>query len=156
MRFRRLTNEELFALEIEFKQFLVISEQYDEEWRKLVESSPEKAEDFIVLFSDLVLEKVYSQVTYLVHFSDSIVSFFDVRNNPLKAYHIKRSAHLPLQDEQQLQQVLVEHFDQLSFFIGEKSLINEKADEVFDLIRKGSEACDEAYFLKYTGHFTRI
>ncbi len=156
MRFRRLTNEELFALETEFKQFLVISEQYDEEWRELVETSPEKAEEFIVLFSDLVLEKVYRQVTYLVHFSDSMVSFFDVRNNPLKAYHIKRSDHLPLQDEPVLQQVLMEHFDQLSFYIGEKSLVGEKADEVFDLIRKGSEVCEESYFLNYTTHFTRI
>ena len=156
MRFRRLTTEELFSLETEFKQFLIISEQYDEEWRILVETEPEKAEEFIALFSDLVLEKVYSQLAYLVHFSDSMVSFFDVRNNPLKAYHIKRTDHLPLQDEQMLQQALEEHFDQLSFYIGEKSLVKEKADEVFDLIRKGSEACDESYFLKYTAHFTRI
>jgi hypothetical protein len=156
MRFRRLTTEELFALETEFKQFLIISEQYDEEWRILVKTNPEKAEEFIALFSDLVLEKVYSQLSYLVHFSDSIVSFFDVKNNPLKAYHIKRSDNLPLHDEQVLEEVLEVHYDELSFYIGEKNLVKEKVDEIYDLIRKGSEACEEAYFLKYTEHFTRI
>ena len=51
MRFRRLSKEELFSLETEFKQFLVIHELYDEEWRLLAEKEPEKAEQFIIQFS---------------------------------------------------------------------------------------------------------
>ena len=47
MRFRRLNSEELFSLETEFKQFLVIHALYDEEWRLLAEENPEKAEQFI-------------------------------------------------------------------------------------------------------------
>ena len=46
MHFRRLTKEELFALETEFKQFLIIHELYDEEWRALAENDPYKAEQF--------------------------------------------------------------------------------------------------------------
>jgi hypothetical protein len=81
---------------MEFKQFLVVHEQYDEEWRILAENNPEKAEQFIELFSDLVLERVYNQVSFLVHFSKGMVSFFDMTNDPLKAYHIKCSSDLSL------------------------------------------------------------
>jgi hypothetical protein len=84
-----LNSEELFALETEFKQFLIVHEQYDEEWRVLAESNPGKAEQFIELFSDLILLKVYNQVSFLVHFSEGMVSFFDMINSPLKSYQIK-------------------------------------------------------------------
>ncbi|MFM1946602.1 MAG: hypothetical protein RL207_885 [Bacteroidota bacterium] len=156
MRFRRLSKEELFSLETEFKQFLVIHELYDEEWRLMAEKDPEKAEQFIQQFSDLVLGKVYQQISFLVHFSSTMVSFFDMRNDPLKAYHIKCSEGLSLQNEEDLQLALSTHFNQLHFYKGEKKLHEEKADEVFDLIKKGSEGCDEAYFLKYTQLFEGI
>ena len=156
MRFRRLSTEELFSLETEFKQFLVIHELYDEEWRLLAEKDPDKAEQFIIQFSELVLGKVYQQISFLVHFSSTMVSFFDMRNNPLKAYHIKCSEGLSLQNEADLHQALNAHFNQLQFYKGEKNLQEEKADEVFDLIKKGSESCDEAYFLKYTQLFEGI
>jgi hypothetical protein len=156
MRFRRLSSDELFSLETEFKQFLVVHELYDEEWRLLAENEPQKAEHFIELFSDLVLGRVYNQVSFLVHFSNTMVSFFDMRNNPLKAYHIKCSEDLSLQNEDDIQQVLRDHFDQLKFYTGEKQLVKEKADEVFDLISKGSESCEEGYFLKFRRLFEGI
>jgi hypothetical protein len=156
MRFRRLSSDELFALEIEFKQFLVVHEQYDEEWRSLAENNPSKAEQFIELFSDLVLEKVYNQVSFLVHFSKGLVSFFDMTNDPLKAYHIKYPAHLSSQNEKQLETLVSSHFNELQFYFGEKKLMKDKADEVFDLIRKGSEVCEDIYFHKYGELFSGI
>jgi hypothetical protein len=156
MRFRRLTSEELFALETEFKQFLVVHEQYNEEWLFLAENNPEKAEHFIELFSDLVLERVYNQVSFLVHFSKGMVSFFDMRNDPLKAYHIKCPSDLSLQNESQLEMLLSNQFEELQFYFGEKKLLKEKADEVFDLILKGSEVCEDVYFHKYAELFSRI
>ena len=156
MRFRRLNSEELFALETEFKQFLIVHEQYDEEWRVLAENNPDKAEQFIELFSDLILLKVYNQVSFLVHFSEGMVSFFDMRNNPLKAYQIKCPTHLSLKNEIELQLLLNTHFDELQFYLGEKQLMKEKADEVFDLIMKGSEVCEDIYFQKYTQLFSGI
>ena len=85
-----------------------------------------------------------------------MVSFFDMRNNPLKAYHIKCNEGLSLQNENDIQQVLKEHFNQLQFYTGEKQLVKDKAEEVFDLIRKGSESCEETYFLKYRQLFDGI
>lgn len=156
MRFRRLSSDELFALDMEFKQFLVVHEQYDEEWRMLAENKPEEADEFIEMFSDLILSKVYNQVSFLVHFSEGMVSFFDMRNDPLKAYHIKCSNDHSLQNETALETLISTHFEELQFYFGEKKLMREKADEVFDLIRKGSEVCEDTYFQKYAELFSRI
>lgn len=150
MRFRRLNTEELFALETEFKQFLIIHELYDEEWRALVKESPEKADQFIALFSDVVLEKIYNELNYLVHFSNNLVSFFDVTGDPMIAYHIQSSGQILLENEQGLAKAVAYHQDELSFFKGQKKRTKSKAEEVWELIQKGSEKCDEAYFKSYT------
>jgi hypothetical protein len=150
VRFRRLTQDELFALETEFKQFLIIHELYDEEWRILAQNSPEKAEQFIELFSDLVFLKVFEEVSYLVHFTSNLVSFFDVREEVLKAYHFKYQGKESIANETELQRVIMEEFDQIEVYSGTKKRTKEKADEVFDLVRKGSEICSETLFSTYT------
>lgn len=153
MRFRRLTTEELLALETEFKQFLIIHELYDEEWRKLAAESPEKAEDFIGLFSDVVFDKIYNELTYLVHFSDNLVSFFDMSSDPLRAFHIQSSKDISLDNEEALRTAFSDHADKLSFFKGQKQLQKPKAEEVWDLIGKGCQKCDESYFQFYMQAF---
>lgn len=153
MRFRRLTSDELLALETEFKQFLIIHELYDEEWRTLAKQSPEKADEFIGLFSDIVFEKIFNELDYLVHFSHQVVSFFDVRNNPMTAYHIRSTSDLFLQNETLLAEAVSQKLDELSFFIGKKNVEKTKAEEVWDLIQKGSEKCDESYFNYYVNLF---
>ena len=149
MRFRRLSQDELFSLETEFKQFLVIHEQYDEEWRKLASEHPEKAEQFIELFSDLVLAKIYSDVSFLIHFSSNMISFFDVRNDPMHAYHVKYTGEQKLNKKYQLKDLLADHFDELAFYRATKIRSKEKEDEVHDLIEKGCELSDEKTFQQF-------
>lgn len=156
MRFRRLTKEELFALETEFKQFLIIHELYDEEWRALAENDPNKAEQFIELFSDLVLHKVFDEVSFLVHFTSHLVSFFDLRESVLKAYHIKYLGPETIENESDLKTILMEQFDQIELFKGEKARNKEKAEEVYELIQKGSEICTESLFQEFTRIFQSI
>ena len=60
MKFRRLTNEELQELEKEFVQFLVSNTVTADDWEKIKEDNPERAEGLIEIFSDIVFEKVIS------------------------------------------------------------------------------------------------
>ena len=59
-------------------------------------------------------------------------------------------------DEMELDILINTHFHELQFYLGEKQLMKEKADEVFDLIMKGSEVCEDIYFQKYTQLFSGI
>ena len=61
MRFRKLSKIELEALSEELIQFLVVQGIDDDLWRDINKKSPEKAEELVALFSDTVLQKVYSK-----------------------------------------------------------------------------------------------
>lgn len=76
MKFRRLTNEELTHLEKEFIDFLVSNTVTADDWVKVKNEQPEKAEELISMFSDVVLDKVYSKVVLLEKREPNNLLFF--------------------------------------------------------------------------------
>jgi hypothetical protein len=85
-----------------------------------------------------------------------LVSFFDLRDSILKAYHIKYLGFETIENESDLKNILLEQFDQIELIKGEKARKKEKAEEVYELIRKGSEICSESLFREFTGLFDSI
>ena len=79
MKFRMLTEEELECFEQEFKQFLIVNGVEAKEWEKMNVSNNEKAIQFVELFSDTVLQKVYGKIKYLEHRNDIFLSGFQVQ-----------------------------------------------------------------------------
>ncbi|MEL7532030.1 MAG: DUF6495 family protein [Bacteroidota bacterium] len=67
MQYRCLTDQELKSLETEFKQFLVSHGVMNEEWRQINAETPEKAQELVELFSDVVFGKVVEKVEYMIH-----------------------------------------------------------------------------------------
>ncbi|MEM6347296.1 MAG: DUF6495 family protein [Bacteroidota bacterium] len=67
MQYRCLTDQELKSLEKEFKQFLVSHGVMNEEWRQINAETPEKAQELVELFSDVVFGKVVEKVAYMIH-----------------------------------------------------------------------------------------
>ena len=92
MRFRNLTNTELEALSEELVQFLVVQGIDDDLWREMNQKSPEKAIELVALFSDTVLEKVYSKVRYLSFISEQIFSVFKIDGGTMHAVVLKNKA----------------------------------------------------------------
>lgn len=76
MRFRRLRKEEIEPLEQEFVHFLATHQITAQEWVKLKEEDSEKVYELIDIFSDIVLEKVYSQMEYLQHRTKDVIRVF--------------------------------------------------------------------------------
>lgn len=76
MRFRRLTNEELETLEDDFVQFLASNHITAKEWVSLKENKVAKVEELIGLFSDIVLEKVFSKIDCLQHRTKDTIRVF--------------------------------------------------------------------------------
>ena len=77
MKYRILTNEELQALEDDFKQFLIVNHVYSEDWEKLNQSNPAKAIQLVELFSDTVLQRVYERILFLEFRStDTCIVFY--------------------------------------------------------------------------------
>jgi hypothetical protein len=64
-KYRVLTSDELQELDPEFKQFLIVHGIFDEEWRRINIENPDYAIELVEIFSDTVLEKVYSKISFL-------------------------------------------------------------------------------------------
>jgi len=99
-RFRLLSAAELQELEPEFKQFLIINELYDKEWRQLAAQDPHKAQSFIELFSDIVLEKTYQKAQGMVQIGKDFIALFLLKEKKWELLHFKfESGQLPTTPE---------------------------------------------------------
>lgn len=76
VKYRRLSKEELLELEKEFVDFLCSNTITADDWVKLKKQDQEKAEELIDIFSDVVMEKVLSKITYLEHRSAQSLLLF--------------------------------------------------------------------------------
>ena len=65
MKYRRLYPDELAELEKQFIRFLAAQSIQGSDWEQLKRKAPEKAEQLIEQFSEVVFEKVLSDVQYL-------------------------------------------------------------------------------------------
>ena len=65
MKYRRLSNDELAQLELQFIRFLSAQSITGEDWKKTKENDPQRAEELIGQFSDIVIEKTLHNVQYL-------------------------------------------------------------------------------------------
>ncbi len=76
MRFRRLSKEELEPLEDDFIQFLAAHQITAQDWISLKEHNTPKVNELVDVFSDIVLEKVFSTIQYLQHRTKDTIRVF--------------------------------------------------------------------------------
>jgi hypothetical protein len=144
MRFRCLTIDELKELETEFKQFLIINQVYNEEWIEMNQKDLEKANALVDLFSDQVLEKVYSKIDFLEKRDKYALSVFAVTKTDIETITIQsKNQSIELFTNAQIETALNQYLNELEIYCGTKKLAKEKCDEVFDLIKEG---CDVSSF----------
>lgn len=140
LKFRSLTSQELSELETEFKHFLVINELYDAEWRELAAKHPAKAQEFIDLFANIVLEKAYTQMPGLLQIGDDFITVFDLRHDVWNFYHFQwaiAEKQTEITPENWLE-YLQNSWSGLTLKKGSKKSSEHKAQEVFALICKGA------------------
>jgi hypothetical protein len=76
LKYRRLSLEELEILKDDFITFLVTHGIDSEEWQRLKEQDPEKAEGWICVFSNFVLDKALTKITFIEHFDGNSLMCF--------------------------------------------------------------------------------
>lgn len=140
LKFRALTPEELTELETEFKQFLIINELYDAEWRDLATKDPQKAQEFIDMFANIVLEKVYNKQPGLLQIGNDFITVFDFQDDVWNFYHFQTTDTKLFADcsPENFLTLLQNAWEQLSLHKGSKKSSEHKAEEVYSLICKGA------------------
>lgn len=76
MKYKRLTSEELSALEKDFVQFLASAQITANDWEKMKATELEKAEELIDVFSDVVYDKVLRKIEYLEYRDTTTLNVF--------------------------------------------------------------------------------
>lgn len=140
LKFRALTPEELTELETEFKQFLIINELYDAEWRDLATKDPQKAQEFIDMFANIVLEKVYNKQPGLLQIGNDFITVFDFQDDVWNFFHFQTTDTKLFADcsPENFLTLLQNAWEQLSLHKGSKKSSEHKAKEVYSLICKGA------------------
>ena len=139
MKYLQLTKEQLEEFHEEFTLFLA-SQQIDrKEWVKIKTDKPEVAEEEVAVFSDLVWNRVLSNVKYLEHISERTLNLFKCEESQIFRIVVevdKESFNFFDQEDYNWFIDNSKH-STVQYFKGQKPYRKERNLELFYLIKKG-------------------
>lgn len=143
MKYRRLRNDELEEMEKEFVTFLASNSVPSDDWEKLKNEQPEKAEQLIDLFSDIVFDKVLENVEYLEYKAPKDMKTFHF--GPEKAIMLgvrvegeSRVDFTKNESPEQMSGQMLMSGAKLKMYRAEKVYQKERKLEIFDLMESGA------------------
>ena len=148
MKYKRLENAELKALEKEFIHFLSSAQITGTDWEKMKTKETEKAEELIDVFSDLVYEKVMSKIDYLEYRDNKSLNLFHFTNDKilLVGLQVKDNNSLDLMTDNVFEAWNQSNMNAVSLVKTEKGYSKERGLEVFELLQTGCFITDSKLF----------
>jgi hypothetical protein len=148
MKYRILSDEELAHLEDDLKQFLIVNEVHDDEWREMNKKDSEKALSLVRLFSDTVLQKVYEKVKFIEHRSSNACMVFRLGEDKMDLISIASSGEeTDLSTPESIHEALVRMPEKLQFFRSSKPYEKDREMEIHEMIEGGCVNSSEAFWI---------
>ena len=143
MKYRRLTNDELAELEQEFVRFLAANTITADEWERLKEEGPEKVEQLIGLFSDIVFDKTLSKAEYLEHKTPQDLKTFHFQESKvvMNGLRVEGPSNLDFTNDVPPEQMLGQlklSGARLQLYTAEKPYRKLREQEMFDMMERGA------------------
>ncbi len=153
MKYRRLAADELKELETEFIQFLSANTVTGPDWEALKKDRPERAEELIELFSDIVFEKVLEQVEYLEMSSPRDIRTFHcakdlIRMNGIRAIGETSLDFTQVKDPQAMMAEAKAGGTTLQAYSGEKAYDPGRSEELFRMMQQGALISRDGHLFK--------
>ncbi len=155
MKYKRLTPEELQALEKEFVNFLAAAQITGSDWVKMKANELTKAEELIDVFSDVVYDKILRKIKYLEYRDAKTLNVFHCAADKIMLAGMRAKEHSPLDftipdffakwKEDDLATV--------NIVKSEKNYVKEREVEVFELLQNGCLITDDKLFKALMGDF---
>ncbi len=144
MKYTKLSKEQFEELNEEFAVFLAAQSIDIKEWTSIKEDKPELADKEMEVFSDFVWEKVLSKANYLEHFSADSLNLFKCEKDMIQRIVVKVNKEgINLLESNDFEWLLDNSKDpRIEYLKGKKPYNQERNDEIFDLIQKGSVVSD--------------
>ncbi len=149
MKYKRLSSEELQALEPEFIHFLATNSITAPDWVTLKDTHMERVDELIDLFSDMVYENILQKIKYLEYLSPRDLMIFHCKEDTLQMVGIQLSDEcgIDLTDEDFFERwQTTEGIRGIQVYSKEKRYSGERAIDVFQLVQNGCVITDEKLF----------
>ncbi|MBV6645873.1 MAG: hypothetical protein KI790_10510 [Cyclobacteriaceae bacterium] len=145
MKYRRLTTDELEALEKEFVEYLVVNGITADEWERLKEEENDKAEQILELFSDVVFEGIMRKVQFLEYRSVREIRTFQCLPDKLiyAGLVAKEGSEVDFTQSKEINKT-----QDISIQTSEKPYHKERELELFEMTNQGCEISDGTWFKK--------
>ena len=149
VRYRKLTMEELESMEKEFIDFLVINGIAADDWIKLKETEPQKADSIVDEFSNVVFESVLRKAGYLDYVSEKVITCFQAleKKMVMVVLELPNDSIIDL-TSQSLNETDPSIIKGARVYTTEKSYQSKREGELFKLIQKGASISDGTLFKK--------
>jgi cag pathogenicity island protein 24 len=151
IKYRRLDGKELESLEQDFVSFLASNSIQAQDWQKLKSDSPAKVDELMDVFSDTVLEKVYTKAKHLIIVKPNELHAFRMEESFATLIGVRFNApNLNLLNRNELEMIFnsensfISH--QPKLFSLDKKYDKPKPEEVFFLIKQGAVLVDKKWF----------
>ena len=151
MKYRRLTNQELAELEKEFVNFLVSNTVTGDDWEKIKQESPERAEGLIEIFSDIVFDKTIKKLEFLQLKTPTDLKIFHCKKEEIELVGLKVEGKSDLDFTQNISseemiKKLSSSNAKLQMYSATKKYKNNREQEVFEMMQWGSLISDGKLF----------
>lgn len=152
MTYRPLFREELEAVRNDFVRFLAANGIPAEDWKRLLEKEPAKAEELIKVFSDIFWDEACGKIEYLHFFGEKVIRAYRADAEVLYLIELRLPEELDfdLRKEEDRKR-LPNGFEELhalgaEFLKGRKDCPNTRNHEVFQLLEGGAQPCGPEMF----------
>ncbi|MFT7345051.1 MAG: hypothetical protein ACI9XP_001645 [Lentimonas sp.] len=148
MKYRMLTEEERKIFDEDFKHFLITNGVSNEEWIALNESKDEKALLLVELFSDTVLDKVYSKIRFIEFRSKDSCLVFHCNDDEMELISIvpQPKADVDLSTPESIHEALVSKAHLLKIFKTKKPYSTLRELEIHQMTQQGCVASSKEFW----------
>lgn len=139
MKYKRLSAEELQALESDFINFLASAQITAGDWEKMKKNELDKANELIEVFSDVVYDKVLQKISFLEFRDSKTLNVFHFTDDKvvLHGIRVKENSPLDLTAEGIMEQWSASSLNSVTLVSSEKPYVTDKQTEVFELLQSG-------------------
>jgi len=148
MKYKRLTTEELQALEPEFVNYLATAQITAQDWEKMKLAEKDKAEDVIDIFCDMVYDRVLRKIKLLEYRDKHTLNIFNCLDDKLELIGLraKASSLIDFTKENAFSSLTEEQINSIEMVRAEKDYTKEREMELFDLLQTGCFITDDRLY----------
>ncbi len=144
IRFQRLSKEELEYLEPQFINFLAAQSIVAEDWQKIVQDDPNRADALIDEFSNVVYGTVMRKAQFLEKRTKHVLYSYQCHEDrfELVAFRLDENSGVDLRTDGP------EKYEDLDaeIFTADKAYEKDRADEIYAMMQLGCEITDGQMF----------